>query len=71
MSEPELITVGEAMRRLNVSKHTIVRIIQEHNITVYADPLDKRKRLVKPEEIERVKRLRVPMEMTQGGKIAA
>lgn len=71
MSEPDLITIGEAMRRLNVSKHTIGRIVQEHNITVYGDPLDKRKRLVKPAEIERVKRLRVPVELPQGSKIAA
>lgn len=70
MPESELITLGEAMKRLNVSKHTIGRIVQEYKITVYGDPLDKRKRLVKPEDIERVQRLRLPLEQSSGSKIA-
>lgn len=71
MDEPELITLGEAMQRLRVSKHTIGRIVRDHGLRLYANPLDKREKLVEATEIEKLRRPR-PLAVEEfGGKIAA
>ncbi len=56
MSEPELITLGEAMRRLNTSKHTIARIVKAEGLKIYANPLDRREKLVEAAAIEKLRR---------------
>lgn len=71
MTEPELITLGEAMQRLGVSKHTIGRIVRDHGLRLYANPLDKREKLVEAAEIEKLRKPRLlPLE-NQDSKIAA
>ncbi len=49
----EVMTVGEAQRRLGVSKKKIAQIIKDGVLEVVGtDPLDKRIKLVKRSEVE-------------------
>jgi hypothetical protein len=56
MAEPELITFGEAMGRLGVSKHTLARLVRDRGMKVYANPLDRREKLLDVAEVERARR---------------
>jgi len=56
MGEPELITFGEAMRRLGVSKNTLARLVRDERLAVYRNPLDRREKLLQAAEIERLRR---------------
>jgi len=56
MGEPELITFGEAMRRLGVSKNTLARLVREGGLAVYRNPLDRREKLLQAGAIERLRR---------------
>jgi predicted DNA-binding protein (UPF0251 family) len=51
MSEPELIPLNEAARRLEVSKMTMARLVREGRFTVYENPLDRRQKLVDAREV--------------------
>ena len=55
MEQRELITVGEAMKRLGVSNHTIARIIREGQLTVFRNALDRRQKLLDAAEVERLR----------------
>ena len=68
MAEPELISVGEAQRRLQTSKNTIARLLRDGALTIYLDPLDRRKKLVDAAEVERLRR---PARLEQASKMAA
>ena len=49
---PELVSLKDAQERIGVSKNTLRRLIQKHDITVYENPRDARQKLVDMEEIE-------------------
>ena len=59
MDRDELITVGEAARRLGVSKVTMARLVREGRFAVYADPLDRRKKLLDPKDVAAATRPRL------------
>ena len=54
MAGRELIPMGEAARRLGVSKLTLRRIVRDHGLTTYDNPLDKRQKLLDAAEVARV-----------------
>ena len=56
MGEPELITLGEAQRRLATSKNTIARLVKEGHLTIFANVLDRRQKLVDAAHDERLRR---------------
>lgn len=51
----ELISLKEAQEYLRVSNVTIWKLVKDGSLTVYADPLDKRKKLVSRVEVEKLK----------------
>jgi len=56
VGEPELITLGEAQRRLATSKNTIARLVKEGRLTIFANVLDRRQKLVDAAQVERLRR---------------
>ena len=68
MNDPTLIPLGEAMRRLGVSNHTIARLVREGYLRTYPNPLDKRQKLVKVDDVERLRR---PADLEEESKEAA
>jgi len=66
----ELIPMVEAARRLGVSKLTMRRIVREHGITTFDNPLDKRQTLIDAADLARVTQPRPQLE-NQEVKIAA
>lgn len=56
MEESGLVTFGEAMRHLGVSKNTLARLVREGGLAVYRNPLDRREKLLQAVEIERLRR---------------
>lgn len=69
MVEPEMITVSEAAKRLGVSRVTMSRLVREGRFKVYANPLDRRERLVDWHEVEAAGRPQLLKDLE--GKIAA
>jgi excisionase family DNA binding protein len=67
MTEPSyttpegFLTMGEAMERLGVAKGTVQRMAQDGRLPTFRDPRDKRVRLAKVDDVERLARL-VPEE---------
>ena len=51
----EWITTTEARRFLNVSTRTMARLIREGRIQTYSHPLDRRKKLVRRDDIVNLK----------------
>jgi hypothetical protein len=49
------VTFGEAVAALGVSKATLQRRVRAGELEVYEDPRDKRFRLVKTEDMERLR----------------
>lgn len=49
------ITVGEAMQRLGVSKMKIAALVQSGELKAVVSKLDKRKKLVKVSDVEKLK----------------
>jgi excisionase family DNA binding protein len=68
VSELRLIGMLEAARRLGISNTTMRRLVREGRLTVHENPLDKRQKLVDASEVDR---LRVPLENSAEGKLAA
>lgn len=50
--EAELITLGEAQKRLGVSHTTMARLVREGRFALYRNPLDGRQKLVDARELE-------------------
>ena len=71
MADSEKITFGEAMRRLGVSKHTIGRVVKEHGLRIYINPLDKREKLLDATEVEKLRRPQPLRTGDESGKLAA
>jgi excisionase family DNA binding protein len=55
------LTLGQAQMRLQVSKAKIIRMAQDGSLPTYRDPRDKRYRLAKVEDVDRLTQL-VPAE---------
>jgi excisionase family DNA binding protein len=53
---PEELTMREAGLYLQISFKTLKRLINEHNIPIYSDPVDKRRRLVRRKDLERFRK---------------
>ena len=70
MADRELIPMGEAARRLAVSKLTLRRIVREQGLTTYDNPLDKRQTLLDAADVARVAQPQ-PRTGEQAGKEAA
>ncbi len=54
----ELMTLKEAQEYLGVSRVKIWKLTKEGNLSIYTDPLDKRKKLVPKAEVEKLKQPR-------------
>jgi excisionase family DNA binding protein len=50
------LTLGRAGSRLGVSRSTAIRMTQDGRLPTYRDPRDKRVRLAKVEDVERLAR---------------
>jgi len=70
MTEPVLITVGEARERLGVSNHTIARLIKDGVLTTHDNVLDRRQKLVEEATVEALAQRR-PRRLEQPSKMAA
>jgi hypothetical protein len=62
------VTMGEAQRRLGVSKVTIIKIVREAGLATFRDPRNKRVRLLRIEDVERLEQ---PIPETDEGKAQA
>ncbi len=60
----DLITVTFAARRLGMSEPTLRRRVQEGLLTVYVDPCDRRRKLVRIAEVDL---LATPQRLIAGG----
>ncbi len=60
----DLITVTFAARRLGMSEPTLRRRVREGLLTVYADPCDRRRKLVRIAEVDL---LTMPQRLIAGG----
>jgi len=70
MTEPVLITVGEARERLGVSNHTIARLIKDGVLKTHDNVLDRRQKLVEEATVEALAQRR-PRRLEQPSKMAA
>ena len=59
MTDRKLIRMGEAARRLGISKVTLTRLVREGRFSVYANPLDKRQKLLDEAEVAEATRPRL------------
>ena len=48
------VSVSEARDQLKVSKIKIIRLVRESGVKLYSDPLDKRKKLIRNEDLEKL-----------------
>lgn len=55
----DLMTLKESQEYLGVSKAKMWRLAKDGSLTIYSDPLDKRKRLVSKAEVEKLKQPRI------------
>ena len=46
------ISLGEARERLKVSKAKMIKLVHESGVQLYDDPLDKRKKLIKNDDLD-------------------
>jgi len=51
----DLIPIKEAAEYLRVSKVTMTKIIERSKLEVFVDPLDTRKKLVRKQDLDRLK----------------
>jgi excisionase family DNA binding protein len=54
--QDEFITLQEAERILEVSRFTIWRLIRDGELVAYQSPADRRRKLVKRQDVESLKR---------------
>lgn len=57
----QFMSLREAREYLGISRQKIWRLVKDKELPFYLDPLDKRKRLVKRVDVERLKRPRPPV----------
>jgi excisionase family DNA binding protein len=50
------LTMAEALKRLGVAKATLQKRVRDGTLPVYRDPLNKRVRLVRAEDLEQLRR---------------
>jgi len=63
--DTQLINVSEAARRLNTSRARVVRFINEGDIEDYRSHLDRRLRLVRLEDVERIRKVAITKRLNQ------
>ena len=51
MGERRLIPLKQAREQLGISKVTMARLVKERRFIVYENPLDRRQKLVDPDEL--------------------
>lgn len=51
MGEQRLIPLKQAREQLGISKMTMARLVKERRFRVYENPLDRRQKLVDPDEL--------------------
>ncbi len=61
----EFVSIGPAARVLGVAEPTLRRLVREAEINTYADPCDKRRKLVRVADLERFKSVVI---MSETGK---
>jgi len=64
----ELVTLSQAQERLGVSRFKITQLVKEGKLPVFQSELDRREKLVRVSDLER---LTQPREVTDLSKIAA
>lgn len=55
MERDDLVTMAEATKYLGVSRNTARRLIAEESVPTFGTPLDKRQRLVRLADLERLR----------------
>jgi predicted DNA-binding protein (UPF0251 family) len=71
-NEPELISLSEAARRLNISRVTMSKRVKAGQFTVYTNPVDQREKLISAAEVEEASRPKIVQFRSEPeGKIAA
>jgi len=70
MSTHEFLDVGQAAELLDVTRFTISRLIRAGELTAYVSPLNRRKKLLRREDVEAL-RQPVPVEQEGSKKAAA
>ena len=53
--DPAFITATEAARLLERHPFAVTRLIRRHDLPVYGDPLDRRVRLLRRRDVERLR----------------
>jgi len=56
--DDEYVTMAEAQRILGISRQKIWRMVKDGELAAYQDPKDKRKKLVRRNDIDEVGRVR-------------
>ncbi len=64
MNEIGFLSVSEAAKRVGRSRPTMARLLAEGMLPSYQNPLDRRVRLVKVEDVDA---LRIPRRVDEGG----
>lgn len=64
MQNEEFLTLTQARKLLGVSRTKLWTLVKEGQLTIYKDPLNKRVRLVRREDVER---LRSPERISRPG----
>jgi len=68
----EFISLGEAARRLNISRVTMSRRVKAGQFTVYTNPVDQREKLLDAAEVEEAARPKIiQFRRDLEGKVAA
>lgn len=69
MTEPtELLPVTDAARRFGVSEPTFRRRVRDGNLPLFADPRDRRRKLVRIADVDRLGSPEpIPIDATPGG----
>lgn len=64
----EFVTLGEAQERLGVSRFKVTQLVKEGKLTVFRSELDRREKLVKVSDLDRLMKPRSEADVS---KIAA
>ncbi len=66
----EFVTMREAQDILGVSKFTIWRLVKDGKLTAYQSDIDRRQKLIRRDDLERIKRPK-PLVVEEAKKAAA
>ena len=63
--ETEMVTVRQAAEMLGVSRATIARMMRRGDLQAFRNPVDRRLRLIRREDIERLRETFIPVDRRQ------